>query len=151
MKDRRGVFREGLHSLYRPYYDQLCKLLPDHWQPTEGLRSFDRQETLYTSGRTRPGPILTKALPGESLHNYGLASDWGYVDYPHFVPLPPEDARWHELIDTCQKLGLRCIPWDKPHNEYSFRKTNIHQLFDAWKIYGMRGVNQLLEEESNHG
>jgi LAS superfamily LD-carboxypeptidase LdcB len=49
-----------------------------------GFRSFDRQEALYKSGRFNTGPILTKALPGESFHNYGLASDWGFVEYPHF-------------------------------------------------------------------
>jgi hypothetical protein len=151
MNNRRAVFRQNLHALYLPYYDELCKRLPEQWQPVEGYRTFDRQETLYAIGRTKKGTPVTRALPGESLHNYGLASDWGYVEYPNFVDLPPADNRWHEYIDTCTALGLRLIPWDKPHNEYRFKKTNIHQLFDAWKIYGMKGVNQLLEEESKNG
>jgi peptidoglycan L-alanyl-D-glutamate endopeptidase CwlK len=42
-----------------------------------GLRSWQQQASLYASGRTRPGPILTKARPGSSWHNYGLAVDFG--------------------------------------------------------------------------
>lgn len=39
------------------------------------LRSMDEQARLYAQGRTAPGPIVTKARPGESAHNFGLAMD----------------------------------------------------------------------------
>lgn len=39
------------------------------------LRSLDEQARLYAQGRTMPGPIVTKAKPGESAHNVGLAFD----------------------------------------------------------------------------
>ena len=42
-----------------------------------GLRSWAAQAALYASGRTKPGPIVTKAKPGSSWHNYGLAIDLG--------------------------------------------------------------------------
>jgi peptidoglycan L-alanyl-D-glutamate endopeptidase CwlK len=42
----------------------------------EGLRSFERQETLYSQGRTTPGEIVTKSPPGHSAHNFGLAADF---------------------------------------------------------------------------
>ncbi len=42
-----------------------------------GLRSWATQAYLYASGRTRRGPIVTKARPGSSWHNYGLAIDLG--------------------------------------------------------------------------
>jgi peptidoglycan L-alanyl-D-glutamate endopeptidase CwlK len=42
-----------------------------------GLRSWAAQAALYASGRTKPGTIVTKAKPGSSWHNYGLAIDLG--------------------------------------------------------------------------
>lgn len=54
-----------------------------------GTRSWKQQEALYAQGRTKPGPIVTKARPGSSWHNYGLALDLGlfknhkYLDEAH--------------------------------------------------------------------
>lgn len=42
-----------------------------------GLRSYSQQAALYAQGRTRLGKIVTKARPGSSWHNYGLAIDLG--------------------------------------------------------------------------
>lgn len=42
-----------------------------------GLRSWSQQAALYAQGRTKPGRIVTKARPGSSWHNYGLAIDLG--------------------------------------------------------------------------
>jgi peptidoglycan L-alanyl-D-glutamate endopeptidase CwlK len=42
-----------------------------------GLRSWAQQSALYAQGRTKPGKIVTKARPGSSWHNYGLAIDLG--------------------------------------------------------------------------
>lgn len=42
-----------------------------------GLRSYSAQAALYAQGRTKPGPIVTKARPGSSWHNFGLAIDLG--------------------------------------------------------------------------
>jgi len=42
-----------------------------------GLRSWAAQAALYAQGRTKPGKIVTKARPGSSWHNYGLAIDLG--------------------------------------------------------------------------
>lgn len=39
------------------------------------LRSLAEQAELYACGRTLPGKIVTKAQPGQSAHNYGLAFD----------------------------------------------------------------------------
>lgn len=41
----------------------------------EGYRSKERQDFLYEQGRTKPGPIVTKARAGQSAHNYGMAVD----------------------------------------------------------------------------
>jgi len=39
------------------------------------LRTFKEQEAIYAQGRTKPGVIVTKAKPGLSVHNYGMAID----------------------------------------------------------------------------
>jgi peptidoglycan L-alanyl-D-glutamate endopeptidase CwlK len=42
----------------------------------QGLRTFKEQDALYAQGRTKPGPIVTNAQGGQSIHNYGLAFDY---------------------------------------------------------------------------
>jgi len=42
---------------------------------TQGMRTFEEQQALYDQGRTKPGKIVTKAKPGSSYHQYGLAVD----------------------------------------------------------------------------
>jgi peptidoglycan LD-endopeptidase CwlK len=49
-------------------------------------RSMAEQSALYAQGRTRPGPIVTRAQAGESAHNFGLALD--------FVPLLNGKPQW---------------------------------------------------------
>ena len=41
----------------------------------QGLRTFAEQDALYAQGRTKPGPKVTNAKGGQSIHNYGLAVD----------------------------------------------------------------------------
>jgi len=42
-----------------------------------GTRTWEQQEALYAKGRTTPGPKVTNAKPGSSMHNFGLAVDCG--------------------------------------------------------------------------
>ncbi|WP_066435514.1 M15 family metallopeptidase [Chryseobacterium sp. CCH4-E10] len=42
---------------------------------TQGLRTFQEQDQLYTIGRSKPGKKVTNAKAGQSIHNYGLAVD----------------------------------------------------------------------------
>lgn len=53
---------------------------------TSTLRTMAEQAELYAQGRTKPGRIVTKAPPGRSYHNYGLAYD--------VVPLRNGKAVW---------------------------------------------------------
>ena len=39
-------------------------------KPYMGYRTHTEQADLYAQGRTKPGPIVTKAKPGESNHNH---------------------------------------------------------------------------------
>jgi peptidoglycan L-alanyl-D-glutamate endopeptidase CwlK len=56
------------------------------------LRTFAEQDALYAQGRTKPGPIVTKAQGGLSLHNYGLAIDIALI-------LDGKEASWDEKKD----------------------------------------------------
>ena len=44
---------------------------------TQTLRSIAYQNELYAQGRTKPGNKVTNAIGGSSMHNYGLAVDFG--------------------------------------------------------------------------
>lgn len=150
IKDRRAYFRANLHALYLPYYDSLCGILPSHWQPLSGVRSFLEQDRLYASGRTEKGPIVTQAKSGLSFHNYGLATDWDIFENGRYLPLDHDDPLWKEYIDACQKVGLRCIEWEKPHNEIDC-PVPVQRLLMLYQSNGMPAVNDYLERIMNHG
>jgi peptidoglycan LD-endopeptidase CwlK len=44
--------------------------------PCNGFRSMTYQAQLYAKGRTTKGPKVTKAKPGQSPHNFGMAMDF---------------------------------------------------------------------------
>ena len=94
-----------------------------------GMRSMEEQSALYQKGRTDGSKkIVTKARPGESYHNYGLAFDW--------VPLKRTAknadlwvANWED--ETAFRLGehvglsfgLVGISWETGHLQSSKYKT----------------------------
>ena len=93
-----------------------------------GRRTMEEQSALYQKGRTSKGKIVTKARPGESYHNYGLAFDW--------VPLKRTAknadlwvANWDD--ETAFKLGehvglsfgLAGISWETGHLQSSKYKS----------------------------
>jgi hypothetical protein len=147
MKDRRGHFRKGLHPVYLPYFDALCGLLPDHWQPVSGLRSFQEQSALYALGRTVKNPqgIVTWSKPGYSYHNYGLATDWDYFDGDKYTPLMYGSDCWKEYIDACNKAGVRYLQSERPHNEYPLVNM-IQDILKAWNQGGSQAVDEALRK-----
>ena len=85
----------------------------------DGLRTYAQQAELYAKGRTLPGKIVTKAGPGQSMHNFGLAFDIGiFVDNKYL----PESAQYAAAGAIGKELGLT---WggdfqsikDEPHFE----------------------------------
>ena len=44
-------------------------------RPYDGYRTHQEQADVYARGRTKPGPIITNARPGQSKHNQGKAVD----------------------------------------------------------------------------
>jgi hypothetical protein len=146
--DRRVKFRQGLSSLYLPYYESLCGLLGPEWQPYYGLRTFPEQDALYAQGREgRPGPRVTNARGGESPHNYGCATDWCPWDSDG-KPYWPEgdDPIWAPYLAALEKVGLRAGHdfKDTPHNELSINCSWKH-VFLVFSQNGMTAAQQKIE------
>jgi hypothetical protein len=145
--ERRIHFRQGLSTLYLPFYDALCEALPDHWQPYCGIRDIAAQERLYAIGRTT-APLgkanrVTNAQGGFSAHNYGCASDWAWFDGPDLVWLHKNAPAWQEYRRAVEHAGLR---WggefgDVDHNEIklSCDWPHIHQ---KWSRVNMTSAQE---------
>lgn len=96
-----------------------------------GLRSWDAQAALYAQGRTKPGPIVTKARPGSSWHNYGLAIDLGlFKDGIYLDDKQPilADKLYAELGKIAAAMGIEWAgTWksfsEGPHFQVTFGLT----------------------------
>lgn len=108
-----------------------------------GLRSWAQQAALYAQGRTKPGPIVTKARPGSSWHNYGLAIDLGLFKAGKYLDSadPKLAARLYAIIGTI--AAAHGIEWagtwksfpEGPH----FQWTNGLTLAEARRRMEERG------------
>lgn len=86
---------------------------------TSGTRTFAEQAKIYAQGRTAPGKIVTRAKPGSSWHNFGVAYDITLFSGKNPVWESPKYTRAGEIGE---ELGLR---WggrfkslvDRPHFE----------------------------------
>ena len=159
IQNRRAFFRRGLSPLYLPHYDSLCEILGDKWQPYQGLRSFEKQDTMYARGRTTVPTgkqyIVTNAKGGESAHNYGCASDW--TIFMEGVPLwlSAGDPRWEEYENACEKVGLR---WggsfvslvDCYHNELPI-SVPWKRVAKVLESSGQEGMVKFIKDKSGFG
>ena len=68
-----------------------------------GLRTIEEQDALYAQGRTKPGPIVTMARGGFSIHNTGLAFDIGVFREDKLVN---EDPAYNTVGQIGKSLGL---------------------------------------------
>jgi peptidoglycan L-alanyl-D-glutamate endopeptidase CwlK len=96
-----------------------------------GLRSWAAQAALYAQGRTKPGRIVTKARPGSSWHNYGLAIDLGLFSNGVYIDeVDPQraDRRYQELGAIANQMGIewagnwKSFP-EGPHFQTTFGLT----------------------------
>lgn len=93
----------------------------------EGFRTAARQAWLWSSGRGRPGPILTKkdGQLAKSQHQFGLAADLYPLKPDGKVWIPRTDHEvWMLLAVTARGHGLRPgRDWgDCPHVELAVQK-----------------------------
>lgn len=124
---------DGLHPDLRAKAEQLkaiCKAAGLDIVFTQGLRSMAEQEAIYAQGRTKPGPIVSHAKPGQSYHNYGLAFDIaivkdGRVTWDDKVDVDEDDVPdYVEVGEIGEQLGMewggRWKRQDLPHFQLSF-------------------------------
>ncbi len=117
----------------------------------EGLRTIAEQNALYAQGRTRPGPIVTRARGGKSFHNYAIA-----VDLCPFMGGQPNwnapDAIWKQIADEAKRVGLEAgYYWksfqDKPHVQIpGFTIAECQSLYRHGGLDGVaKAVNKRLK------
>jgi peptidoglycan L-alanyl-D-glutamate endopeptidase CwlK len=114
-----------LHPAFREAVEKVLAELAAEKIPFElfeGFRSAERQGWLYAQGRTRVGPIVTRALPWWSYHQYGLGADFvlRYDD-----PTTPKHAIewswrgdpgwWKRLHEVGRAHGLEPLSFEAPH------------------------------------
>lgn len=96
-----------------------------------GLRSWVAQAALFAQGRTKPGRIVTKARPGSSWHNYGLAIDLGLFSngvYLDEVDPKRADRLYQEIGAIASRMGVEWAGnWksftETPHFQVTFGLT----------------------------
>lgn len=99
----------------------------------EGFRSIERQNQLYSQGRTTAGNIVTNAKGGESFHNYGVAVDFVFRKEGYNAT----EAQWQTLGRIGEAQGFE---WggrwkgfvDKPH--FELKLGNSLKDFQSGKV-----------------
>lgn len=112
---------------------------------TQAMRTLEEQAQLYAQGRTKLGPKVTNAKPGQSIHNYGLAVDiclivdgkiasWDiHKDWDN-----DKIADWIECVYIFKKYGWSWGgDWkhfkDYPHFEKSNISVNGKNIKPTWQ------------------
>jgi len=103
------------------------------------LRTWEEQANIYAQGRTRPGPIVTKAKPGYSWHNFGLAFDVAVLEKGKIVWELPATT-WTRIGEIAEALGLVWGGWfknlaDRGHFEFHPEGQTLATLRAAHDAY----------------
>ena len=113
------------------------------------LRTFAEQDSLYAQGRTKPGPIVTKAAGGLSYHNYGLALDIVLIvdgkkaSWDEKTDFDADGkSDWSEIVTIFKQYGWEWGgDWafrDSPH----FQKTYGHPVRSLLSLYNSKKVDK---------
>ncbi len=73
---------------------------------TSTYRDNEYQAAIYAQGRTKAGPIVTNAKPGQSWHQWRVAFD--------FVPIKNGKADWNNIMvfSKCGEIAESCgLEW----------------------------------------
>jgi len=110
-----------LHPKFLPTVEQFLediKTLGIDLIVTCTRRTNFEQATLYAQGRTAPGKIVTKAKPGQSAHNWGLAID--------VVPVVNGKPCWEDNNPIWQEIGK--IGFARGMEWYGVPGSAFHEL-----------------------
>lgn len=122
---RLGLLHPKLVSIAKDAYADAVHFTPVGVHPyvVQTLRTFPEQDFIYQQGRTRPGPIVTNAKPGQTYHNYGLAFD--FCNQVNGKLRWVVDKNWMIVVDIFKSYGFKWGgDWksikDYPHFELTF-------------------------------
>jgi hypothetical protein len=125
---------------------EVEKVTGRKWGVVFTRRTMAEQQKIYNQGRTTPGSIVTRAKPGFSAHNYGLAVDLCPLkkDGSDFDWNCDEDKFYKPMAEIAVKKGLTAgFYWtvkhdgihDAPHIEHPrWRKERADWLSGKIKI-----------------
>ena len=103
----------------------------------QGTRTFEQQQAVYDQGRSTPGSIVTKARPGDSYHQYGLAFDVVPVAYVNLKDWNPSGPYWQTIGQIGESLGLtwggRWSDPDEPH--FELKAAPLAELKAYWEKF----------------
>lgn len=110
----------------------------------EGMRSAERQQWLWESGRTRDGKIVTYAKAGESAHNIGIAADcvfkingtWSW------------EGQYDKVEQIMLKHGLKSLKFERCHFEWP-KGMSTWRAYQIAQERGLLALWSILEGESN--
>ncbi|SRR6266498_3187206 len=111
---------------------------------TQGLRSWDEQNTLYAKGRTAPGKIVTKAPGGHSQHNFGMSIDCAPVE-ANVIDWNIAHPAWQRMLALAPQFKLaegaewRTFP-DNPHLYPCEIPATCEVLREKYTLGGIKGV-----------
>lgn len=128
--------------------------------PFEGMRSVERQASLFEQGRTKPGAIVTNAKPWESWHNYGLAVDlvfdgesrdgiqWSWNgDYNTPVVGGKAKAEWDQVAVIMEAHGFEWAGrWKSFPETPHFQFTGGYSTATAKTLVTSRGLKSFWDQ-----
>lgn len=115
----------------------------------ESLRSKYRQSELYAQGRTLPGPIITKAPPEGSWHEYGLAVDLAFDGDPTSARIEwTWNGDWAHLGQIMMSFGLEWygLPGTVFREAPHFQLTRGLTIAEAKKLKAAGGLPMVWAE-----
>jgi peptidoglycan L-alanyl-D-glutamate endopeptidase CwlK len=85
-----------------------------------GTRTWAEQDAIYAQGRTKPGPIVSRARGGESRHNFCLAIDLGLFKDGKYLGTHPlyKDLKGIVAKFPALEWGGNWKFVDEPHVEF---------------------------------
>lgn len=151
---------DGLDSYVQRLLSELIRRCEDehlYIKVTDGYRSFDEQNKLYSQGRSSSGKVVTNAKGGESYHNYGLAVDVAFkkgntVTWEQYDMNHNDVDDWKEIGKIGEDIGFE---WggnwtslvDRPHFQYTYGKT-LNELYEEVTGKSMKHNANVVKEKT---
>ncbi|WP_079480559.1 peptidoglycan-binding protein [Halobacillus salinus] len=101
MGDVQQGVKDKILLLIRKAYEEDINV-----QISSGYRSDAEQQKLYNQGRNSPGNIVTRAKPGQSVHNYGLAVDYFLTTWDGAKATWTVNNDWRRVAEIGKSLGF---------------------------------------------